>query len=125
MSLRSVTCDWVYLRSDRRATTGAGGLSDELAHGVVEAHAENDDEEVDGISRAVFFGPPPVGVFDNDARELREVIVVGSAGDELESTFLKHWGERNEPGCADLLAGPAGLFVRAEGGHGLCASGVG
>lgn len=99
-------------------------LAEDLAHGVMEAHAEDGGEEVDGVTGEVAFGPSPVGVFDDETREGGEVEVMGFAFGELESALLEK-GRQGDQSCgADLVAGPAGLFFIVVGGHGLFSSGV-
>ena len=53
----------------------------EVAHGLVEAHAENLDEEVNGVAREVALWPAPVAVFDDQAGISGQLEVIRSALD--------------------------------------------
>jgi len=90
----------------------------------MEAHSENGGEEVDGVSGEFAFGPSPVGVFDDETREGREVEVLGFAFDESEAALLQDGRQGEQSGGADLFACPAGAFFIVVGGHGLFSSGV-
>ena len=90
-----------------------------MAHGFVEAHAEDLCEEVDGISREVAFGPSPVGVFDDKAGEGAELEHMGFALGEGEAALVQHGREGDEAGRTDLFAGLSGVFFIEVGGHGL------
>src|ERR1051325_2015384 len=57
-------CFWGGLSGCGRTRQRSG--SDDLAHGVVEAHLENVDEEVDGIALEVALGPAPIAFFDDE-----------------------------------------------------------
>lgn len=41
------------------------GIGNDLAHGIVEAHFEDVDEEVDGVTLQVVVGPAPVAFLDD------------------------------------------------------------
>lgn len=99
-------------------------LAEDLTHGVMEAHAEDGGEEVDGVTGEVTLWPTPVGVFDDETREGGEVEVLGFAFDESEAALLQHGRQGDEASGADLVAGPAGAFFIVVGGHGLFSSGV-
>ena len=60
-----------------------------FAHGVVEGATEHLDEEVDGISAQFALGPAPIGVFDDEAREGRQLEVAAAGLGELEAAFFE------------------------------------
>jgi hypothetical protein len=102
-------------------------LGDE-PHGVVEGEAEDLDVEVNGVTGQIALRPAPVAVFDDEAGIGGQGKVVRLAYDELESALLQEWGQRDQPGGADLLARPAWSLptVLIIGGcHSLSSSGVG
>ena len=92
-----------------------------MTHGVVEAQAEDLDEEVDGVARHVLLRPAPVEVFEDETWEGGQNEIARLLFDELEAAFLEQWQERRLAGGADLLAGPfrRGVGHSRKGGKGV------
>jgi len=98
--------------------------SGDLAHGVVEGHAEDLEVEVNGVAGEVAFGPAPVTVLDDETGIGGQNKIAGLACDELESTFLEQRWQRSDPSGADLFTCPPDVSKRGVG-HSLFSSGVG
>ena len=104
--------EFVRLSEGRAALALGVGTSGVLhpgdgAHGVVEAQAENLDEQVDGIAGQIPFGPAPVAVFKEESGMGGQFKVARLSFEEWEAAPLKERNERCQPGGADLFAGPA------------------
>ena len=65
---------------------------EDFAHGVVEAQAEDLDEEVDGVAGLVALGPAPVRVFDNESWVGRQPVIAGAGVVEFDAAALEQWG---------------------------------
>jgi len=78
--------------------------SGDLAHGVVEGHAEDLEVEVNGVAGEVAFGPAPVTVFDDEARIGRQNKIACIPRKEFKSALLEQRNQRGQPCCADLFA---------------------
>ena len=93
----------------QRALGGAvGGLAvEEGAHGVVEAQPQNLDAEVDGVAGQVALGPAPIAVFEEEARWVASSKLPASRS-RRAAALLQQRHQWDQPGGADLLAGPAG-----------------
>ena len=87
-------------------------LAHDLAHGVVEAHFEDVDEEVDGVAFEVALGPAPVAFFDDETGEGGQLEVARLRCDELQAALFQQGNQRALPG----LAGQRG-FVRGSSGE--------
>lgn len=87
----------------------------DLAHGVMEGQAGDLDMEVNGVAGEVPFRPAPVGVFDDEVGIGGQNIIVGLAGDELESAVLEQRHQRCQPGGADLFARPPDALTPRRG----------
>jgi hypothetical protein len=74
-----------------------------VPHGVVEGHAQNLDEEVNGIAGQMALRPAPIGVFDDEAGISGQKVIARLPRDELESAFFQKRNQWGEPGGADLL----------------------
>ena len=79
----------------------------DLAHGVMEGHAENLDVEVYGVAGEISFRPAPVAVFDDETGIGGQDKIVRLACDKLESALLQQWKQRSQSGGAYLFARPA------------------
>ncbi len=97
--------------------------SDDLAHRLMKAQAEDLDKEVDGVAGLVTLGPVPVAVFDYETGEGGQKEIAPSLFEQLESALLEQRPERCQAGGADLLTRPARL--RGVGCQSLCASEAG
>ncbi len=69
-----------------------GLLSGDLAHGVVEAQAQNLNEEVDGVAGQVASRPLPIAVFDDQIRIGGLLVVFRFAFEKLKPAPLQERG---------------------------------
>ena len=67
------------------ALSGAG----DLTHGVVEGQAQDLDAKVNGVAGQAALGPPPIGVFEDQARIGRQGKVARLALDQLKPALLE------------------------------------
>jgi len=114
----------------RSATTPGGGFDTvcglgpgDLVHGVVEAQPQDVHAKVDGIAGEVALRPPPIGVFDQESLEGRQLEVARLPFDHLESSLLEQGHQRSQARGADLVALPASAIKVADC-HSLFSSGV-
>lgn len=107
---------------------GASGTQ-EGAHGVVEAHSQDLDAEVNGVAGQMALGPAPITVFEQEARVGEQLEVVGVAFAQGQSALLHQRHQWDQASGADLVAGPTRRGTRRGfrrgGGHSLSSSGVG
>lgn len=118
----------VVVRPERaKGPARVGGLRRrEFAHRLVETHADDLNEEVDGVAALIAVRPAPIRVLHDEAGEHRHQNVAAAGFDELVPAFFEERNERREPRGADLFAGPRPRFSKLRGvGHSLSSSGVG
>ena len=90
----------------------------------MEAHAQDMDEEVNGVAIEVALRPAPVTIFDDETGIGGQNKIVRLARDELESAFFEQRNQGRDSGGADLFTGPAN-GIRRWVDHSLSSSGVG
>ena len=115
----------VALRRWRRLGHGLPFRPGDLLHGVVEGQTQDVHEKVDGVAGEVALWPPPIGVFDEESLEGRQLEVARVFFEELQSLLLQQGNQQDLPGRADLFAAPAGRWVRrGRGCHSLSSNEV-
>jgi len=78
----------------------------------VEGHSQNLNKEVDGVASLVALRPAPVTFLDDQTGKGGQLEIARLHFDELEPALLQQGNQRDLAGRADLLAGPAGRWVR-------------
>jgi hypothetical protein len=97
--------------------------SGDLAHGLMEAHPQDLNEEVNGVAGQVALGPPPTAVLEDQAGEGGQEVIARLLLDEPEGSFLEQGHQWRQAGGADLFTRPARL--REAGCHSLFGTEVG
>ena len=75
-----------------RVCVGFGLLrlgTDDLAHGLVEAQAEDLDEEVDGVAGLVTLGPAPIAILDDQTGKGGQKEIARSLVEQLQPPPLE------------------------------------
>lgn len=68
-----------------------GSWAEDLAHGIVEAHAEDLDKEVDGVAVEIALGPAPVAFLDQESRKGGQLEVDYHVPKELTGNGVERW----------------------------------
>ena len=81
-------------------------MGGELAHGLMEAQAQDLRAEVDRVTLQIAFGPAPVNSLDDEARVGAQLEVAAACFEEREAAFFEQREQWREACGADLLACP-------------------